>query len=146
MHPRHAGLPYTTYKKTLLRSINQLKKRDNIVITKPDKGTCVVIIHKTEYTKILNEESINSTDKFKSVSQGRPKWKGRPPKHYNPLLRKEKELETAVTKILPKGPHRYKKLELVTNSDTEIFQHVISEQIRDIPDAIDISDDIIISG
>jgi hypothetical protein len=31
-----------------------------------------------------------------------------------------------------------------TNSAREIFQHVISEQIRDIPNAINISDDIII--
>ena len=57
---------------------------------------------KSEYTKLLNEESINNTEKFKSVSLERPKSRGRPVKHYHPLLRKEKELETAVRKILPK--------------------------------------------
>ena len=45
-----------------------------------------------------------------------------------------------------KGLHRYKKLNFGTNSASEIFQHVIGEQIRDIPNAINISDDIIIFG
>ena len=45
-----------------------------------------------------------------------------------------------------KGLPRYKKLNFGTNSASEIFQHVISEQIRDIPNAINISDDIIIFG
>ena len=31
----------------------------------------------------------------------RPKSSGRPPKHYHPLLRKEKELESIVRRILP---------------------------------------------
>ena len=88
--------------KTLLRSINQLEKRDDIVITKPDKGTGVVVMDRSEYTKLLNEASINNAEKFKSVSLERPKSRGRPVKHYHPLLRKEKELETAVRKILPK--------------------------------------------
>ncbi|CAB4015534.1 Hypothetical predicted protein, partial [Paramuricea clavata] len=92
----------TSPPKTLLRSINQLKKRDDIVITKPDKGTEIVVMDKSEYTKLLNEASINNTEKFKSVSLERPKSRGRPVKHYHPLLRKEKELETAVRKILPK--------------------------------------------
>ena len=43
--------------KTLLRSINQLKKRDDIVITKPDKGTGFVVMDKSEHTKLLNEVS-----------------------------------------------------------------------------------------
>ena len=45
-----------------------------------------------------------------------------------------------------KGLYRYKKLNFGTNSASEIFQHVFSEQIRDIPKAINISDDIIIFG
>lgn len=45
-----------------------------------------------------------------------------------------------------KGLRRYKKLNFGTNSASEIFQQVISEQIRDIPNAINISDDIIIFG
>ena len=46
-----------------------------------------------------------------------------------------------------KGLHRdFNKLNFGTNSLSKIFQHVISEQIRDIPKAINISDDIIIFG
>ena len=45
-----------------------------------------------------------------------------------------------------KGLPRYKKLNFGTNSASEIFQHVISEQIRDIPNTINISYDIIIFG
>jgi hypothetical protein len=50
------------------------------------------------------------------------------------------------TFVTHKGLYRYKKLNFGTNSASEIFQHVISEQIRDIPNAINISDDIIIFG
>ena len=35
------------------------------------------------------------------ISLERPKAKGRPPKHYHPLLKKEKELSSIVKKILP---------------------------------------------
>ena len=35
--------------KTLLRAIDELKRRDDIVITKPDKGSGVVVLDKTEY-------------------------------------------------------------------------------------------------
>ena len=35
------------------------------------------------------------------VDSERPKSRGRPPKHYHPLLRKEKELESLVRRILP---------------------------------------------
>ena len=45
-----------------------------------------------------------------------------------------------------KGLRRYKKLNFGTNSASKIFQHVISEQIRDIPNAVNIGDDIIIFG
>jgi hypothetical protein len=75
----------------LLRSINQLKKLKDIVITKPDKGTGIVVMDKSEYIKLLNKASINNTEKFKSVSLERPKSRGRPVNHYHPLLRKEKK-------------------------------------------------------
>ena len=45
-----------------------------------------------------------------------------------------------------KGLCRYKKLSFGTNTASEIFQHVISQQIHDIPNAVNISDDIIIFG
>ena len=44
------------------------------------------------------------------------------------------------------GLRRYKRLNFGTNSASEIFQHIISEQIRDIPGSINISDDIIVFG
>ena len=41
---------------------------------------------------------------------------------------------------------RYKRLNFGTNSASEVFQSIISEQIRDISGAINISDDIIVFG
>ena len=81
--------------KSMLRAIGQLKKRDEIVITRPDKGSGVVILDKSEYVSLLKESSIRKTKSFE-----RPKAKGRPPKHYHPLLKKEKELSSIVKKIL----------------------------------------------
>ena len=63
--------------------------------------------------------------------------------HQLSLAEKSRHITTFATH---KGLHRYKKLNFVTNSASEIFQHVIGEQIRDIPNAINISDDIIIFG
>ena len=88
--------------KSMLRAIGQLKKRDDIVITRPDKGSGVVILDKTEYVSLLKESSINDETKFIPISLERPKAKGRSPKHYHPLLKKEKELSSFVKKILPK--------------------------------------------
>ena len=45
-----------------------------------------------------------------------------------------------------KGLRQYKGLNFGTNSANEIFQHVISEQIRYVSAAINISDDIIVFG
>ena len=45
--------------KTLLKSINKLKKRDDIVITKPDKASGVVVMNKCDYVHLLCEASIN---------------------------------------------------------------------------------------
>ena len=44
--------------KALVRSINQLKKRDDIVISKPDKGSGVVVMNKSDYIRLLSEASI----------------------------------------------------------------------------------------
>jgi hypothetical protein len=88
--------------KAMLRAIGQLKKRDDIVITKPDKGSGLVLMDKCDYVRLLKESSINDETKFKPVSLERPKLRGRPPKHYHPLLQKEKELSSVVHRILPK--------------------------------------------
>ena len=44
------------------------------------------------------------------------------------------------------GLRRYTRLNFGTNSASEIFHHIISEQIQDIPGSINISDDIIVFG
>ena len=85
------------------RALNQLKQRDDIVITKPDKGTGIVVMNKCDYIRLLSEASIDNEEKFKSVSLDQPKVRGRPIKHYHPLLEKEKELERAVREILPEN-------------------------------------------
>ena len=61
-----------------------------------------IVTDKSQYTKSLNEASINNKEKFRSVNLERPKKRGRPSKHYHPLLQKEKELETVVRRTLPK--------------------------------------------
>ena len=88
--------------KTLLRAIDELKRRDDIVITKPDKGSGVVVLDKTEYLRLLSEASINDKSKFCAVLLEKPKTRGRPPKYYHPLLQKEKTLDSIVRRILPK--------------------------------------------
>ena len=57
------------------------------------------------------------------------------------LAEESRHITTFVTH---KELYRYKKLNFGTNSASEIFQHIISQQLRDIMNAINISDDIII--
>ena len=47
------------YGKPLVRSIQKLKKREDIAITKPGKGSGVVVMDKFEYIRLLNEASID---------------------------------------------------------------------------------------
>lgn len=61
---RSIALNYIEHKgprppKALMRSINQLKKRDDIVIRKPDKGSGVVVMNKSDYVRLLSEASIS---------------------------------------------------------------------------------------
>ena len=86
----------------LCRAIGQLRKRDDILITKPDKGTGVVVMDKSHYNTLLKEASVDNKEKIRTVSQEQPKTRGRPTKHLHPLLQKEKQLERAVMNILPK--------------------------------------------
>ena len=69
------------------------------MITRPDEGSGVVILDKTEYVSLLKESSISDETKLIPISLERPKAKGRPPKHYHPLLKKEKELSSIVKKF-----------------------------------------------
>ena len=89
--------------KALSRAIGQLRKQKDIIITKPDKGSGVVIMNKAEYLELLKEASVYDTSKFKPVSDARPKSRGRPPKHFHPLLQREKQLNTAIKGILPQS-------------------------------------------
>ena len=89
--------------KSMLRAIGQLKKNEDIIITRPDKGSGVVVMDKSEYVHLLKEASINDETKFVHISLERPNTRGRPPKHYHPLLQKEKELASIVRRILPKS-------------------------------------------
>ena len=57
---------------------------------------------KSDYVRLLKESSINDETKFKPVSAERPKMRGRPPKHFHPLLEKEKELTAALKEFFPK--------------------------------------------
>ena len=61
-----------------------------------------VVMDKSEYVSLLKASSISDETKFIPISLERPKTKGRPPKHYHPLLQKEKELSSIVQRILPK--------------------------------------------
>lgn len=104
---RSVGLNYIEHKspkppKTLLRAIDELKGRDDIVITKPDKGSGVVVLDKTKYLRLLSEASINDSSKFCAIPLEKPKTRGRPPKYYYPLPKKEKILDSIVCRILPK--------------------------------------------
>ena len=71
--------------KQLLTAIKQLKRRDDIVITKPDKGSGVVVMDKSEYIHPLSKASVNDTSKFRLIPSERKKTRGRPPKRYHPL-------------------------------------------------------------
>ena len=68
-----------------------------------DKGSGVVIMDKAEYTRLLSAASIDDTSKFVHVDDKRSKSRGRPPKHFHPLLQKEKDVNTVLREILPKN-------------------------------------------
>jgi len=72
--------------RAMLRAIGQLKKKNEIVITKLDKGSGVVVMDKSDYVRLLKESSINNEAKFRPVCAERPKVRGRPLKHFHPLL------------------------------------------------------------
>lgn len=72
------------------------------MITKPDTGSGVVVMTKSDYDRLLCEGSINDNTKFIPVGPERPTTRGRPPKYYHPLFEKEKHLESVVHRILPK--------------------------------------------
>lgn len=54
--------------KSLVKAVNELKRRDDIVITKPDKGSGVVVMDRSEYICLLSKASIVDTSKFTPAS------------------------------------------------------------------------------
>ena len=71
------------------------------MITKPDKGSGVVVMTKSDYDRLLCEASINDNTKFIPVGPERPTTRGSQPKYYHPLFEKNKHLESVVRRILP---------------------------------------------
>ena len=96
--PRSVALNYIEQKiprppKALLVAIEELKRRDDIVIPKANKGSRVVERDKREYLRLLSDASVNDTSKFRAVPIEKPKSKVRPPKYCYPLIEKEKLVE-----------------------------------------------------
>ena len=60
-----------------------------------------VVMDKEEYLPLLRQASIADTSKFTLIDPNRPKTRGRPPKHFHPLLQKEKELKAVLHQVLP---------------------------------------------
>ncbi|XP_068728937.1 uncharacterized protein [Montipora capricornis] len=87
--------------KALVKALNRLKKRDDIVVTKPDKGSGIVVMDESEYLRLLSAASIDDPTKFSRVNDKRPNLRGRPPKHYHPLLQKEKDVHSILHRIRP---------------------------------------------
>ena len=89
--------------KTLQRAIKQLKRLDNIVVTKPDKGTGVVVRNKSDYFSLPSQASVNDTSKFTPVSLQKPKMRsGRPLKHYiTPCCRRRSTSSRWFGEVLP---------------------------------------------
>jgi len=85
--------------KALLKVFEELRNRDDIVVTKPYG---VVVMDKSEYLHTLFEASINDTSKFRPVDTRRPKTRGRAVKYYRPLLQWEKQFSTVISKVLPR--------------------------------------------
>ena len=75
--------------KALIQAINNFKRPDDIVNTKPDKGSGVVVLDKADYLRLLCDAFVRDSTKFTQCSTELPKMRGRPPKHVHPLLEKE---------------------------------------------------------
>ena len=84
-----------------MEALNRLKKREDIVVTKPDKGSGIVVMDKSQYIRLLSSASIDDVTKFARVDDKRPNLRGRPSKHFHPLLQKEKGAHSILHQILP---------------------------------------------
>ena len=64
-----------------MEALTRLKKREDIVVTKPDKGSGIVIMDKSEYLRLVSASLIHDVTKFARVDFKPPNLRGRPPKH-----------------------------------------------------------------
>ena len=55
-----------TMRKECFHAINRLRKNDDIIITKPDKGSGVVLLNKSDYVDKMNK-ILNDQSKFKRL-------------------------------------------------------------------------------
>ena len=88
----------------VVKTIGKRKRRfdrSTVIIKQSEDKIGVVVMDKDEYLRLLADASINNATKFRVVDPEGPKSRGRSPKHYYPLLHKEKELESIVRRILP---------------------------------------------
>ena len=74
--------------KALVEALNRLKKLEDIFVTKPDFGSGIVVMDKSEYIRLLSAASIDDVTKFAPVDDKRPNLRGRPTKHFRPLLQR----------------------------------------------------------
>ena len=86
-----------------MEALNCLRKREDIVVTKPDKGSGIVVMDKSQYIRLLNAASIDDVTKFALVDDKRLNLRGRPLKHFQPLLQKEKDVHSILHQILPEN-------------------------------------------
>ena len=84
-----------------MEALNRLKKLEDIFVSKPDKGSGIVVMDKSEFICLLSAASIDDVTKFSRVDDKRPNVRGRPPKHFHPLLQKEKDVHSTLHQILP---------------------------------------------
>lgn len=87
--------------KALVEALNRSKKREDIVVTIPGKGSGIVVMGKSQHIRLLSSASIDDVTKFARVDDKRPNLRGRPPKHFHPLLQKEKDVHSILHQILP---------------------------------------------
>ena len=66
-----------------------------------DKGSGMVVKGKSQHIRLLSSASIDDVTKFERVDDKRPNLRGRPPKHFHPLLQKEKDVHSILHQILP---------------------------------------------
>ena len=86
-----------------LQAINNLKRREDIIITKPDKGSGVVVMDKTDYLRLLCDTSIRDSTKFIECSNERPKPVENHPSAIVLCWKRRMNFYTKVHNILPKS-------------------------------------------